>query len=110
MSSGFQLLERSMAQGKRIRRGTEGWRKLFSRQLSSGLTVREFCQRERINASLFRRWQSRLMGSRSVGKVTTTPVESTEPFIDLGDLRTGGQRLEVRLDFGGGVVLSIARG
>jgi hypothetical protein len=50
------------------------------------------------------------MGSRSVGKGTTTPVESTVPFIDLGDLRTGGQRLEVRLDFGGGVVLSIARG
>jgi hypothetical protein len=40
----------------------------------------------------------------------TTPVEAAEPFIDLGDLRTGGQRLEVRLDFGGGLVLSIARG
>jgi hypothetical protein len=59
---------------------------------------------------LFRRWQSRLVGSRSVCKVTTAPVETSEPFIDLGDLRTGGQRLEVRLDFGRGVVLSIARG
>ena len=49
-------------------------------------------------------------GSRSVGKVTTTPVGAAEPFIDLGDFPTGGQRLEVRLDFGGGVVLSIARG
>ena len=99
-----------MAQGKRIRRGTEGWLKLCSRQSSCGLTVREFCQRERINASLFRRWHARLSGARSVGKVTTTPVGAAEPFIDLGDLPTGGQRLEVRLDFGGGVVLSIARG
>jgi hypothetical protein len=32
------------------------------------------------------------------------------PFIDLGDLRSGGPRFEVRLDLGSGVVLSIARG
>jgi len=32
------------------------------------------------------------------------------PFIDLGDLRSGGPRLEVRLDLGAGVILSIARG
>ena len=99
-----------MSQSKRIRRGTEGWLKLVSRQSSSELTVREFCQRERINASLFRRWQSRLIGSGSLDKVKAAPVETTEPFIDLGDLRGSGQRLEVRLDFGGGVVLSIARG
>jgi hypothetical protein len=42
--------------------------------------------------------------------MTPTAVETFAPFIDLGDLRSGGQRLEVRLDFGGGVVLSIARG
>jgi hypothetical protein len=109
MSSGFQQLERAKGQSKRIRRGTAGWLKVFSRQSSSGLTVLEFCRREGINGSLFRRWQSRLVGSGSGGKVTT-PVEAAEPFIDLGDLRTGGQRLEVRLDFGGGLVLSIARG
>jgi hypothetical protein len=110
MSSGFQLLERSMGQSKRIRRGTAGWRKLFSRQSRSGLTVPEFCRREGINASLFRRWQSRLVGLESVGKVTPVSVEAAEPFIDLGALRSSGRRLEVRLDFGGGVVLSIARG
>jgi hypothetical protein len=98
-----------VVQSKRIRRGTAGWLELFSRQASSGLPVREFCQREGINASLFRRWQSRLAGSGSDGKVTT-PVEVAEPFIDLGDLRTRAQRLEIRLDLGGGVVLSIARG
>jgi transposase-like protein len=97
-----------MGRSKRIRRGSTGWLKLFSRQLSSGLAVREFCRREGINASLFRRWQSRLAGSGSDGKITTA-VAISEPFIDLGDLRAGGQRLEVRLDLGGGLVLSIAR-
>jgi hypothetical protein len=76
--------------------------------MSSGLPAREFCRREGINASLFRRWQLRLAGSESDGKVSTA-VEVAEPFIDLGDLRTNGQRLEVRLDLGGGIVLSIAR-
>ena len=31
-------------------------------------------------------------------------------FIELGDLRSGGPRKEVRLELGAGVVLSIARG
>jgi hypothetical protein len=31
-------------------------------------------------------------------------------FIDLGDLRSGGARYEVRLELGAGIVLSIARG
>lgn len=108
MSPVFQQLEQAMGQSKRIRRGRTGWLKLFSRQISSGLPVREFCQREGINASLFRRWQARLAASRAGGKVSAA-VEATEPFIDLGDLRTGGPRLEVRLDLGGGLVLSIAR-
>jgi transposase-like protein len=98
-----------VVQRKRIRRGTAGWLELFSRQAGSGPPVREICRREGINASLFRRWQSRLAGSGSDGKVTTA-VEVAEPFIDLGDLRTSGQRLEIRLDLGGGIVLSIARG
>lgn len=31
-------------------------------------------------------------------------------FIDLGDLRSGSSRYEVRLELGAGIVLSIARG
>jgi hypothetical protein len=37
-------------------------------------------------------------------------AEVSAPFIDIGDLRSGGPRFEVRLDLGGGMVLSIARG
>jgi len=102
-----------MGRSKRIRRGMMGWRKLFSRQSVSGLSVPEFCRREGINASLFRRWQSRLASLDSGGELpsgTMRDVEAPAPFIDLGEVRSGGPRLEVRLDLGGGLVLSIARG
>jgi hypothetical protein len=45
---------------------------------------------------------------------STMPVnrsaQEAAPFIDLGDLRSAGLRLEVRLELGDGMVLSIARG
>lgn len=102
-----------MGHHKRIRRGAEGWRGLFSRQSSSGLSVTEFCRRERINASLFRRWLTRLHGCGGGQPVVTRAAPTGEvavPFIDLGDLRTGGSRFEVRLELGAGVILSILRG
>lgn len=102
-----------MGQSKRIRRGAAGWLKLFSRQSSSGLSVPEFCRRERINAALFRRWRLRLKESGGAPReaAVAQPVAPVAvPFIDLGDLRSGGSRFEVRLEFGAGMVLSIARG
>ena len=102
-----------MGQRKRIRRGPAVWKALFFRQSSSGLSVPEFCRREGINASLFRRWRSTLTDSatdRQVSTRTERAIEGAAPFIDLGDLRSGSPRFEVRLDLGGGMVLSIARG
>jgi hypothetical protein len=102
-----------MGRKMRVRRGAAAWRKLFSRQSSGGLSVPEFCRREGINASLFRRWRSTLEGSEADRRVTPAAaptVESPAPFIDLGDLRSGGPRVEIRLELGSGVTLSIARG
>ena len=113
MFSGFQQRERQVGQGKRIRRSAAVWRGLIAQQASSGLAVQEFCQREGLNASVFWRWRSRLARSREGGQVRARPQpapEAAAPFIDLGDFRTSGARLEVRLDLGAGVVLSIARG
>jgi hypothetical protein len=101
-----------MAQSKRIRRGTVGWLKLFSRQSNSGLSVPEFCRREGVNAGLFRRWRSTLKDSQTERRVSARKEPAagvSAPFIDLGDLRSGGPGFEVRLDLGSGVVLSIAR-
>jgi transposase-like protein len=102
-----------MGKGKRIRRGTAGWLKLFAQQSRSGLSVPEFCRREGVNASLFRRWRATLKDSDTEPRVTarTEPAaEVAAPFIDLGELRSSSRRFEVRLDMGGGLVLSIARG
>jgi hypothetical protein len=102
-----------MRQGKRIRRSVVVWRRLFSQQSNSGLSVPQFCRREGINASLFRRWRSTLKDSGDGRAVVTRAARAAEvavPFIDLGDLRSSGSRVEVRLELGAGIVLSIARG
>lgn len=111
MFSGFQQRETQVGQGKRIRRSAAVWRELIARQLSSGLTVAQFCRREGLNASVFWRWRLRLKRDTEGGAVRPPAVSvSAAPFIDLGDLRSGGSGLEVRLDLGAGVVLSITRG
>jgi hypothetical protein len=54
-----------------------------------------------------------LTDSQAEHRVATrkgSAVEASAPFIDLGDLHSGGVRFEVRLDLGGGMVLSISRG
>jgi hypothetical protein len=37
-------------------------------------------------------------------------AEVAVPFIDLGDIRSSRSRVEVRLELGAGIVLSIAHG
>jgi hypothetical protein len=52
------------------------------------------------------------MGLKSDSRVTAQTVRAVEdpaPFIDLGGLRSGGPRFEIRLDLGGGITLSIVR-
>ena len=95
---------------RRYRAG--GWRKILGRFEESGLTAQAFCAHERISTRSLRRWQLRL--GADLGEAL--PVKAARPtskaggFIDLGDLRSGGSRFEVRLELGAGVVLSIARG
>ena len=109
-----------MIKVKRVKRSEATWRELFSRQAASGMAVSEFCRHERINAGLFRRWRAALDGPRGRGrmrpqarrpKMSRPPaMPAAAPFIDLGALGGGGGRCEVRLDFGGGLVLSVVRG
>jgi hypothetical protein len=100
-----------MSKVRRIRRGVAVWQQLISRQGKSGLSVREFCRRERVNAVLFYRWRGKLSGPKPDPQAKVGARESTAvtPFIDLGALGSGGSRCEVRLEFGGGVVLTLAR-
>jgi transposase-like protein len=97
---------------KRVKRSEAAWRELFSRQAVSGVSVPEFCRAEGINAGLFRRWRSVLNGrGKGKGRQRRAPVQTASmPFIDLGGMRSSGSRMEVRLELGAGMVLSIARG
>lgn len=100
-------------QGKRIRRDEATWREIFARHAASGLLMSQFCRQEGINPGVFRRWREKLGSSpRSQAKRTEPPrsVKATQSFVDLGALEAGGSRCEIRLDLGGGVVLSLVRG
>ena len=94
------------------RHGAETWRRILGRFEESGITAPAFCARERISRQSLYRWRSRLGGESDqalVAKAAQLTNKATG-FIDLGDLRSGATRLEVRLDLGASLVLSIARG
>ena len=101
-----------------------GWREVFKRFDSGGITVSEFCAREDVRVSSFYRWRCQLGAhaerARAVAPAPQPPavkpmaVHPTHTsFIDLGSLGSSAQSgvgaLELRLDLGGGVVLQIVR-
>ena len=112
MSCGFQQLERVMEKIRRRRHGAKTWRRILGRFEESGMTAPAFCVRERLSRQSFYRWRSRLGGNSDQALVAKAAQlgSPASGFIDLGDLRPSGSGLEIRLDLGAGVVLSIARG
>lgn len=98
--------------GKRVRRSVSERCAVLSRFAASGLGVAAFCRGEGINATSLYRWQAR-HGKPSIGGKEDTPVERAPAFVDLGALRPvsrSGQRLEMKLDLGEGLVLQLVRG
>jgi transposase-like protein len=84
---------------------------MIARFEESGLTAIAFCEREGISSKSFYRWRLRLRGSASQGErvkeaSVTTPAAG---FIDLGAVRGGSSRLELRLDLGAGMLLHLVR-
>jgi putative transposase len=112
MPSSFQQLESTMEKVRRRRYGAETWQNILGRFEESGLDAPAFCTRERVSMPSFRRWQKRLGGESDRAVVARAAEMTGKPagFIDLGDLRAGDARFEVRLELGGGIVLSLARG
>lgn len=100
-----------MDQVKRIERSEATWRELFARQVSSGISVLEFCRAEKINPGVFRRWRSMWNGDIAAKESAShTVAKAVTPFIDIGAVGAARSRMEVRLELGGGVVLTVARG
>ena len=94
---------------RRNKRSESTWRELFARQEASGTSVQAFCRIEGINAGVFRRWQARLSGKVKNAKRSAVSKVVT-PFIDIGAVAASRPRFEVRLELGGGVILTVGRG
>lgn len=86
---------------KRRRLSARLWREMVARFSSSGLSAEAFSERERVSLASLKHWQEQLShgGEQS---------ESSK-FVDLGSLNASGSRLEVRLDLGDGVLLTLSR-
>ncbi len=107
------------------RRSREQWRQLVWGHRGSGLSVTGYCEREGISAASFHRWRS-LLGDVSSGSVGRAARRSkagvARDFVDLGMMnrvrvagdgksaRDCGKRVELRLEFGGAIVLTLSRG
>jgi putative transposase len=105
-----------MDQIGRQHRSESAWREIVARQEQSGLTVREFCEREGLKAASLYGWRVRLRQG-SAGKRAARPLSRSAraekvsgEFIDLGAIDSSRGRFEVRLDLGGGVLLHLVRG
>ena len=97
------------------RRSAQAWQELVARVTQTGLTETAFCEGEGISPKLFHRWRTKRVRAmpRAVTdkptRVAPSPA-STSGFVDLGPLKDGGSKLEMRLDLGGGVQLHVVRG
>jgi hypothetical protein len=94
------------------RRSAQTWREAVARFAQSGLSEEAFCEREGLGLKLFHRWRSKRGGvaPRALPDKTSRVPRAAADFVDLGALKDGGSRLEMRLDLGGGVLLHVVRG
>lgn len=101
-------------QKSRRRLSAEAWSGMLERFEGSGLSVESFCEQEGISLPSLKRWRLKFQQDAGAEPQKRAGVAAAEPeaaeFVELGALRAGGSRLEVRLDFGGGVVLQLSRG
>jgi hypothetical protein len=102
--------------GHRKQRGEAKWTEIVCAQQRSGLSARAYCVRESIAPGLFYKWRGRLQNTTVASEVRE--VHEPEVFIDMGKINSGNRRasadnvraLEVMLDFGDGLLLTVRRG
>jgi hypothetical protein len=79
---------------KRKRRNESEWTEILARFQFSGMTVREFCRRERISLSSFQRWRSR------VGPASSPEFVELVPSATVAATDSSGWSLEIALPNG----------
>jgi transposase len=96
---------------KRRRLSADAWSAMVETFEGSGLSDEAFCQRERVSLASLRRWRAKSRsepGKKLPPTGTMARVEAAS-FVELGGLPMRSEQWEVRLDFGGGVVLQLSR-
>lgn len=96
---------------KRRRLSADVWSAMVERFEGSGLSDEAFCQQERVSLATLRRWRakSRSTPGKKLPPAGTVASVEAPSFVDLGGLPMRSEQWEVRLDFGGGVVLQLSR-
>lgn len=96
---------------KRRRLSADAWSSMVERFEGSGLSEEAFCQQERVSLASLRRWRAKPRSKPGKKLPPTETVARVEgpSFVDLGGLPMRSEPWEVRLDFGGGVVLQLSR-
>jgi hypothetical protein len=100
---------------KRRRLSSDAWRAMVEKFEGSGLSAEDFSRQERISVASLQRWWQVKARTEAGDGVAPAPTRSATKsalgaFVDLGALGSSGSRLELRLEFGGGVVLQLSRG
>ncbi len=61
---------------RQTKRSEAEWKAIIKRFAKSGLTIREFCRRERLVQSTFKRWQQNLGEKHSAKFVDLSPAKT----------------------------------
>jgi hypothetical protein len=80
----------------RVRRGPDEWQQIIDRFTGSGLGLREFCRKEKLNLTSFQRWQKRLAAPK-------TAVE----FIDVTPTKDDASPWAVEIELTSGTILRL---
>lgn len=94
---------------KRVRRSPARWQRLIAEQIDSGLTQSAFCRARGISPSSLKYWKRRLSAPSASAVDVPHPgfVQLTAEVVD--DAVGGGERWDVELDLGTGMVLRLRR-
>jgi Transposase len=104
------------------RRTRAQWSQVVKDFSDSGLSVSKYCEQIGISESNFYRWRSLLASAPKVAvrKSTRRVMAPDKGFVDLGPLDSvpvnspvgvlPDARIDLRLEFGGGLVLTVSRG
>jgi hypothetical protein len=96
---------------KRRRLSADAWSAMVEKFEASGLPEEVFCQQGRVSLASLHRWRAKSRPEPGKKRPATRALAGMKAasFVDLGGLPMRSGQLEVRLDFGGGVVLQLSR-